>query len=106
MNLKKDFYNLLINAFYGKTMEDVCNRIEVEFIRKIDTDKIIKQESKLTFRGNHKSHEKYDSYTFKQNEVFMEKPFDLSLSVLKLSKLLKILAESSSGKVQFWMQAF
>ena len=29
-----DFYKLLNNAFYGKTMENVRNRIEVEFIKK------------------------------------------------------------------------
>ena len=38
MNLK-DFYKLLNNAFYGKAMENVLNRIKVELIRKVDTDK-------------------------------------------------------------------
>ena len=43
---EKDFYKLLNNNFYGKTMENVRNRIKVEFIKKDDTDKIIKQQSK------------------------------------------------------------
>ena len=46
-------------------MENVRNRIKVEFIKKDDTDKFIKQQSKLTFNGIHKSYENYDSYTFK-----------------------------------------
>ena len=85
---EKDFYKLLNNSFYKKTMENVRNRIRVEFIRKDDANKIIKQHSRLTLYGIHKSHENYDSYIFKQNEVLMSKPTYLGFSVLKLSKLL------------------
>ena len=65
-DFEKDFYKLLKNAFYAKTMENVRNRIKLEFIKKDDTDKFIKQQSKLTFNGIHKSYENHDSYTFKQ----------------------------------------
>ena len=87
-DFEKDFYDLLNNAFYGKTMKNLRNRIKVEFIKKDDTDKINKQQSILTFNGIHKSYENYDSYTFKQNEVLMDKPIYLDFSVLELSKLL------------------
>ena len=73
-DFEKDFYKLLKSAFYGKTMENVRNRKKVEFIKKYDTDKVIKQQSKLKFNGNHQSYEIYDSYTFKQNEVLKDKP--------------------------------
>ena len=69
-------------------MENVRNRIKIEFIRKDDTDKVIKQQSKLIFNGINKSYENYDSYTFKQNEVLMDKPLYLGFSVLELSKFL------------------
>ena len=69
-------------------MGNVRNRVRVDNIRKADTDKIIKQQSKLTFNGFHKSYENCDSYTFKRNEVFMDKPIYLGSSVLELSKLL------------------
>ena len=32
----KDFYNLLKNAFYGKAMENVRNRLRLEFIKDDD----------------------------------------------------------------------
>ena len=84
-DFEKDFYKLLNNAFSGKTME---NRLKTKFIKKDDTDKIIKHQSKLLFNGIHKSYENCDTYTFKQNEVLKDKPIYLGFSVLKLSKLL------------------
>ena len=74
-------------SFYGKTMENIRNRCKIEFIRKDDNKKIIKQQSKLIFNGIHKSYENYDSYTLKQNEILIDKPIYLGFSVLELSKL-------------------
>ena len=68
-DFERDFYKLLNNSYYGKTMENVRNRIRVEIIRKVDTNKIIKQRFELTFNGFNKSYENYDSYAFSQNEV-------------------------------------
>ena len=87
-DFEKDFYKLLNNAFYGKTMENVRNRTKIEFIKKNEEEKMVKWQSKLTFNGIHKCYEKYDSFTFKMNEVLMDKPIYLGFSVLELSKLL------------------
>ena len=84
----KEFHKLLNNAIYGKTTENVRNRIKVEFIKNDDTDKIKNQQPNLTFNGIHKSYENYDSYTFKQIKVLMDKPIYLGFSVLELSKSL------------------
>ena len=87
-DFEKDFYKLLNNAFYGKTMENVRNRFKIKFIKKDDYREIVKQQSELTFNGIHNSYENSDSYTFKQTEVLMDKPIYLGFSVLELSKLL------------------
>ena len=87
-DFEKDFYKLLNNAFYGKTMENVRNRLKINFVKKYDYREIIKQQSKLTFNGIHQSYENCDSYTFKQSEVLTDKPIYLGFSVLELSKLL------------------
>ena len=69
-------------------MENVRNRLKRKFIKKDDYRELIKQQSKLTFNRIHKSYENCDSYTFKQNEVLMDKPIYLEFFVLELSKLL------------------
>ena len=87
-DFEKDFYKLLNNAFYGKTMKNVRNRSKIKFVKKDDYREIIKQQSKLTFNGFHKSYENCDSYTHKQNEVLMDKPIYLGFTIIELSKLL------------------
>ena len=97
-NSEKDFYKLLNNAFYGKTMENVRPRSKIKFIKKDDYRGIMKYQSKLTFNGIHKSYENCDSYTFKQNEVLMDKPIYLGFSVLELGKL--VMYETYYDKLQ------
>ena len=87
-DFEKDFYKLLNNAFYGKTMENVRNRLKIKFFKKDDYKEIIRQQSTLTFNGIHKLYENCYSYTVRQNEVHMDKPIYLGFSVLELSKLL------------------
>ena len=86
-DFEKCFYKLLNNAFYGKTMENVRNRLKIKFVKKDDYREIVKQQSKFTFNGIHKSHENCYSYTVKQKEVPMDKPIYLGFTVLELSKL-------------------
>ena len=54
-DFEKDFYKLPNNAFFAKTMEIVRKRLIVDFIRKDEYWKRIKQQSILTFIGIHKS---------------------------------------------------
>ena len=49
--------------------------------------KIINQQSKLTFNGIHKTYENCDSYTFKQNQVVMDKAIYICFAILEFSKL-------------------
>ena len=105
-DFEKDFYKLLNNAFYGKTMENVRNRVKIKFIKKDNYREIIKQQSKMTFNGIHKSYENCDSYTFKQNEVLMDKPIYLEFTVLELSNLLMYETYFDKTTTIFWTRKY
>ena len=83
----KDFFKLLVNAAFGKFLESIRNRLVLELIKKDDIKKVIKRQSKLTFNGIQKSFENYDSYTFKQNQIVMDKAIYVGFAFLELSKL-------------------
>ena len=53
-DFEKDFYKLLNNAFYGKTTENVRNRLGLKFFRKDEYKDFLKYQSKLTFIGIHR----------------------------------------------------
>ena len=62
IDFEKNFYKLLVNAAFGKFLENVRNRLGLEIIKKDDIKDIIKQQSKLTFIGIQKSYENCYSY--------------------------------------------
>ena len=69
-------------------MENVRNRCKIEFIKRSDNEKIIKQQSNLTVNGIHKSYENCDNYTFEKNEVLIDRPIYIRFAIIQLSKLL------------------
>ena len=87
MILKKTSLNLVNNAFYGKTMENVRNRCEIEIIKRDDYNKILRWQRKLTFNGICKSFGNCDSYLEKEHEILLDKPTYLGFAILELSKL-------------------
>ena len=86
-DFEKGFFKILVNAAFGKFLENIRNRLELELIKKDEIKKIINRQSKLTFNGIRKSYENYDSYTFNQNQVVMDKAIYVGFTILELSKL-------------------
>ena len=78
-DFEKDFFKLLVNAAFGKFLENVRNRLDIELIKKDNIKKVINQQSKLTFNGIQKSFENYDSYTFKKTRSLWIKLYMLVL---------------------------
>ena len=86
-NLEKDFFKLLNNAAFGKFLENVRNRLGLELIKKDNIKKIVNQQSKLSFNGIQKTYENYYSFTYKKNEIVMDKAIYVGFTILELSKL-------------------
>ena len=86
-DFEKDFFNILVNAAFGKFLENVRNRLEIVFFKRHVYQKIIQEKSKLTFNGIHKSYENCGSYSFKRNQIVMDKAIYVGFAILELSKL-------------------
>ena len=87
-NFEKDLYKLMNNAFFGKTMENVRDRTNLEFIPHTNIDQIIKRQSKLSFKRITNHYSEFSVYKFDKEKVIFDKPIYLGFSVLELSKLL------------------
>ena len=73
MNSEKVSSNYSITRFMVKQWKMYKIVRDKIFFKKVIT-KLIKRQSNLTFNEIHKSYENCDSYTFKQNEVLMDRP--------------------------------
>ena len=85
---EKDLYELMHNAFFGKTMENVRERENLEIIPHTTFDQIIKRQSKLSFKGINMHYSTFSLYKFDKEKTVFDKPIYLGFSVLELSKLL------------------
>ena len=75
------------NAFFGKTMENVRDRVNLEFIDHTQIQQIIKRQSKLSFKGIVDHYSKFSVYKFDKEKSLFDKPIYLGFTVLELSKL-------------------
>ena len=85
--MKRVATNYLIMQFTVKQWkigEIVC---DLNLLKKDEFKKIMKQQSKLTFNGIHKSYEDCDGNVFRKNEVVMDRPISFGFAVLEISKL-------------------
>lgn len=82
---EKDFYKLMNNAVFGKTMENVRNRVD---IRLINTEK---QFTKLASKPTFESCEVFDTnligVLMKKTKTILDKPIYAGFAILELSKL-------------------
>ena len=85
---EKHFYKLMNNSFYGKTIENIRKRLNLDLIDKSDIHKILNRQSKLSFDDKIAEYEKFNLYTFNKETIKVTEPIYIRFSVLELSKLL------------------
>ena len=85
---EKHFYKLMNNSFYGKTVENIRKRLNLDLIDKSDIHKILNRQSKLSFDDKIAEQEKFNLYTFNEETIKFTKPIYVGFCVLELSKLL------------------
>ena len=85
-NFEKDFFKLMNNSVFGKTMENIRNRVNIKLV---DTEEQFK---KLVAKPNYQSRKIFNenlvSVHMKKTSLTMNKPVYLGMSILDLSKTL------------------
>ena len=85
-NFEKDFFKLMNNAVFGKTMENIRNRVNVKLVNSVE--KARKLISKPNFRNRKIFSENLKSVHMKKTSLVMNKPVYLGMCILDLSKTL------------------
>ena len=83
-NFEKDFYKLMNNSVFGKTMENIRNRVNVELVN--TEEKLRKLIAKPNFRSRKIFSENLVSVHMKKTSLTMNKPVYLGMCILDLSK--------------------
>ena len=83
---EKDYYKLLNNSFYGKTMENVRNHRDIRLVN--TENKNSKLASEPNYHSNKHISEDFLIMGMKRREIRMNKPIYLGQAILDYSKML------------------
>ena len=85
-NFEKDFFKLMNNSVFGKTMENIRNRVDVKLVN--TKEKLRKLAAKPNFKGRKIFSENLVSVHMKKTSLTMNKPVYLGMCILDLSKII------------------
>jgi len=84
-DFEKDFYKLMNNAIFGKTMENVRGRCSIQAI--MNEEELIKKVRQPYFKGNHIINKDLVLVEMNKRKVVLDKPLYVGASILDLSKI-------------------
>ena len=82
----KDFFKLMNNSVFGKTLENIRNRVDIRLV--CNRDKAIKLAAKPNYERTNIFDENLIAIHMKKTKVYYNKPIYLGLTILDLSKTL------------------
>ena len=85
-NFEKDFFKLMNNSVFGKTMENIRNRVDVKLVN--TEEKFKKLVAKPNFQSRKIFNENLISIHMKKTSLTMNKPVYLGMCILDLSKII------------------
>ena len=83
---EKDFFKLMNNSVFGKTMENVRKRSNIYL--ETDPDHLLRQVAKPTYVSHKIFHENLVALHMKKNILLLDKPSYVGMCILDLSKVL------------------
>jgi len=83
-NFEKDFFKLLNNSVFGKTMENIDNRVDVRIVN--NEEELLKLTSKDTYSSTTVFDENMVAIHMKRTTLKQNKPIYVGMSILDLSK--------------------
>ena len=85
---EKDFYKLMNNAVFGKTMENVRNHMDIKLVNGDNTKKIIKLVSNPLYEKSIIYNDNLIGIHMKKKVTLLYKPIYCGMAILDLSKVL------------------
>ena len=83
-NFEKDFFKLANNSVFGKTMENVRNRVDIKLVN--DKGKFLKLASKPNYQSNTIFSDDLVAVHMRRTNLVLNKPIYLGMSILDISK--------------------
>ena len=82
------FYKLMINSCFGKLIQNIQNRSNLDLIDKTDTHRILNRQWKCSFDDNVAKYEKFNLYFFVEEGNQLVNHFYVGFCILEYSKLI------------------
>ena len=86
-DFEKDFYKLMNNSVFGKTMENLRKRVDVKLVRKSEENKLRKLIAQPSFARHKIFDNDLAALHMYKSRLYLNRPVYVGMAILELSKL-------------------